>query len=284
MKALDLEAVTAFVVTADLQSFTRAAEVLDMTQSAVSVKVKRLEDALGRRLLERTPRKVRLSSDGSEFMGAARALVEAHRVAVSAFAVTRRRLLIGMCHHTVGSELPWLLRSIGDAEPGLRFEIRVAPSRELLTDFDTGALDVAIVLRHDSRRKDGKVILREKFTWIGSSDFVHHPGEPLRIATQPEPCSVRAMAVKALDLAGVSWTESFIGGGVNTIGAAVSAGLAVAAMGRRVAPAGTLDLSTRLGLPPLPARDLVMYTHVRDPQAKAVLHALGTAMKSKIHL
>ena len=56
MKSLDVEAVQAFVLAADLQSFTRAAEALDTTQSAVSLKIKRLEDQLGRRLLERTRR------------------------------------------------------------------------------------------------------------------------------------------------------------------------------------------------------------------------------------
>lgn len=60
MKALDIEAVQAFVRVADLKSFTRAAEAMDSAQSAVSLKIKRLEEVLGRRLLERTPRSVRL--------------------------------------------------------------------------------------------------------------------------------------------------------------------------------------------------------------------------------
>ena len=70
MKTLDIEAVQAFVLTADFKSFTRAAEALDTTQSAVSLKIKRLEVGLGRRLLERTPRLVRLSADGSAFLEA----------------------------------------------------------------------------------------------------------------------------------------------------------------------------------------------------------------------
>ena len=77
MKALDIEAVQAFVLTADLKSFTRAAEALDTTQSAVSLKIKRLEDGLGRRLLDRTPRLVRLSADGDAFLEAARRLIDA---------------------------------------------------------------------------------------------------------------------------------------------------------------------------------------------------------------
>lgn len=68
MKTLDIEAVQAFVLTADLKSFTRAAEAMDTTQSAVSLKIKRLEDELGRRLLDRTSRLVRLSADGDAFL------------------------------------------------------------------------------------------------------------------------------------------------------------------------------------------------------------------------
>src|ERR1700727_4062954 len=96
MKTLDVEAVQAFVLTADLNSFTRAAEALDTTQSAVSLKIKRLEDGLGRRLLERTPRRVRLSAEGTAFLGAARHLVAAHQSAVGAFAVEQRRLIVGI--------------------------------------------------------------------------------------------------------------------------------------------------------------------------------------------
>ncbi len=99
MKALDLEAVQAFVFAADLRSFTRAAEAMNTTQSAVSLKIKRLEDGLGRRLLERTPRHVQLSVDGSAFLGAARALIVAHRSALGCFAIEQRRLVIGVSHH-----------------------------------------------------------------------------------------------------------------------------------------------------------------------------------------
>ena len=70
-KALDLDAVKAFVFIADLQSFTRAAQTLATTQSALSLKLRRLEEQLGRRLLERTPRQVRLSAEGSLFLQAA---------------------------------------------------------------------------------------------------------------------------------------------------------------------------------------------------------------------
>src|SRR6201985_1325930 len=98
MKTLDIEAVQAFVLTADLKSFTRAAEAMDTTQSAVSLKIKRLEDELGRRLLDRTPRLVRLSADGDAFLAPARSLVAAHHGAVDSFN-PQRRPLVGRRRH-----------------------------------------------------------------------------------------------------------------------------------------------------------------------------------------
>jgi DNA-binding transcriptional LysR family regulator len=280
MKALDVEAVQAFVLVADLKSFTRAAEAMETTQSMVSLKIRRLEGGLGRRLLERTPRLVRLSADGSTFLGPARALVAAHQGAVGSFGLVQRRLVVGISHHLVGAELPILLKRLNNAEPGLMLEMRVAMSREILDDFDRGALDAAIILRHDNRRRDGEVILEEAFGWMAAPDFEHRPGEPLRLATQAEPCSVRGMALAALNEAGIPWTEVFVGGGIPTIGAAVSAGLAVAALGRRVAPMGTVDVGSRLGLPPLPSRDVILHSTLTDGQARNSLRTLTAAIRS----
>jgi DNA-binding transcriptional LysR family regulator len=280
MRSLDIEAVQAFVLTADLRSFTRAAEAMDCTQSAVSLKIKRLEDGLGRRLLERTPRMVRLSADGSAFLEPARNLVAAHQGAVGSFGLARRRLVVGISHHVVGAELPLLLKRTSAAEPGLVLEMRVATSREVIEEFDRGVIDAAIVLRHDNRRKGGEIILEEQFAWMAAPDFVHHAGEPLRLAAQAAPCSVRSLAIDALNAAGIAWTEVFVGGGIATTGAAVLAGLAVAALGRRVAPLGTIDVGPRFALPPLPTRDVVLHVNARDRQAKNSLKTLAAAIRA----
>ena len=280
MKTLDVEAVQAFVLTADLRSFTRAAEAMDTTQSTVSLKIKRLEQGLGRRLLERTPRLVRLSADGSAFLGPARSLVAAHHGAVGSFATKQRRLVVGISHHIVGTELPLLLKRMNSADPGLVLEMRVMTSREVLDEFECGAIDAAIVLSHDNRRRDGETILEEAFGWMAAPDFEHRPGEPLRLATQAEPCSVRNMAIDALTAAGIVWTEVFVGGGVATTGAAVSAGLAAAALGRRVAPPGAIDVGAKFGLPPLPSREVVLHSNVTDLKIKASLKVLTATIRA----
>lgn len=279
MKTLDLEAVQAFVLTTDLKSFTRAAELLGTTQSAVSLKIKRLEAALGRRLLERTPRQVKLSADGVAFESAARGLLAAHEQALGAFGRQPRRLVVALSHHLVGGELPWLLRRLHEAAPALVWDVRVVSSREALLALYAGEVEAALVLGHDASRDGGEVVLHEAFGWMALPGFDWAAGEPLRLATQAEPCNVRSMAVAALDEAGVAWREVFVGGGIMTLGAAVLAGLAVAALGRRVAPAGSHDAGPRLGLPALPSREVQLHSQVRDAAGREGLRALCAAIR-----
>src|SRR5438093_1153770 len=83
MSTLDIDTVEAFLLVAELQSFTRAAEALGTTQAAVSMKLQRLESVVGKRLVERSPRAVALTAAGAAFLPHARALIEAHDRALS---------------------------------------------------------------------------------------------------------------------------------------------------------------------------------------------------------
>ena len=157
-----------------------------------------------------------------------------------------------------------ILKRMGEQDPALVVEIRVAGSEDVLRDFDDGGLDAAIVLRHDTARRDGEVLMKERFGWFAALDWSTRPGEPMRIATQSATCGLRAVSVRALDAAGIAWTEVFVGGGVATIGAAVAAGLAVAALTRRCAPSGTVDVGARLSLPALPPTDVVLHSRVSE--------------------
>ncbi|WP_298724486.1 LysR family transcriptional regulator [uncultured Ferrovibrio sp.] len=280
MRALDIQAVQAFVLVADLASFTRAAEAMEATQSAVSLKIKKLEDDLGRRLFERTPRRVRLTAAGQLFLDRARQLIDAHGSALEAFATERRRLAVGISDHAVGAELPQVLQRVKRADPGLVLEMHVGSSRDLLAAFDNGALDAVIAMGQEAGRRGGEVLRTETFGWMAAPDFVVRPGDPLPLAAHSESCGMRSMGVTALDAAGIAWTEVFVGGGVGTIAAAVSAGLAVAVLSRRVAPPGLIDIGPALGLPALPTRDLVLYASLADPAARQSVKTLAAAIRA----
>lgn len=280
-RPLDLGAVDAFVRIAELGSFTLAAQAMRTTQAAVSLKLKRLEDRLGCRLVERTPRYVALSARGEAFLEHARELLAAHERALSVLASARRRLTIGISDHVAGPELPALIARMNVQDPQLLIEIRIGSSGDLLQSFDRRELDAAIVRLH-AGRSDGKLLAEEQFGWFAAPGWQHRSGEPLPLATMTEGCGVRALAVQRLEASGVPWTEVFVGGGVAAVAAAVMAGLGVAALAPRMLPFGAVDVGERLGLPELPRLPVLLHTRVRHSRSRDALSALSAAFRRAV--
>jgi DNA-binding transcriptional LysR family regulator len=277
VRALDLDTVQAFVLVADLASFTRAAEATGTTQSAVSLKLKKLEQRLGRRLIERTPRLVRLSGDGAAFLDRARDLLAAHERALGGD-TAHQRLSLGISEHAAGPELAQLIARINAYDASLRLDVRIGFSRALLDDFDTGAID-AVLVRREAGRRDGEKLLQDRFGWFASPAYRQGKGEPLRLATLAPPCGVHALASRALDAAKIKWVEAFVGGGIAAVAAAVTAGLGVAPLAARLAPAGSVDIGAT-SLPKLPRSDVMLHSRVSDPRLAGAVRTLAAAFKS----
>src|SRR5260370_15558794 len=102
MSTLDIDTVQAFLLVAELQSFTRAAEALGTTQAAVSMKLQRLEAVVGKRLVERSPRAITLTADGTAFLPHARALLTAHDLALSVERPATQQLALGISGDPTG--------------------------------------------------------------------------------------------------------------------------------------------------------------------------------------
>ncbi|MFC4278869.1 LysR substrate-binding domain-containing protein [Achromobacter aloeverae] len=279
--SLDIDAVRAFVRIAEFGSFTLAADSVHTTQSAVSLKLKRLEKRLGVRLVERTPRHVQLSAHGVAFLEHARGLLEAHDRALTVCGNARQRLALGISDHVAGPELPALIARMNAQDAQLLIDIRIATSGDLLQRFDRRELDAAIV-RLDTGRDDGELVTEEPLAWFAASGWQHRAGEPLPLATMAEPCGVRALAEQTLDAAGVPWKEVFVGGGVAAVAAAVMAGLGVAALAPRMLPFGAENVGRRLGLPELPRLPVLLHTRIRAGRPRNALDALAAAFRSVV--
>lgn len=278
MPALDIPTVQAFLLVAELQSFTRAAEALGTTQAAVSMKLQRLEAALERRLVERSPRAVRLTAEGVAFLPAARALIEAHDRALSGERPPTQQLSLGISDHACGPELVPMLERLHAVSSNLSLSVKIGFSRDLLDGYDRGELDAVIAL--EGSRRGGEKLADNAFGWFAATRFAWRRGEPLPLAVLAPPCGVRAIALRALDKAGIGWSEAFVGGGVTAVVAATLAGLAVAPLARRIAPAGLIDIGPAHGLPRLGASKVMLHSRVSDAARRAALRTLAATFRS----
>jgi DNA-binding transcriptional LysR family regulator len=278
---LDIATVQAFLLVADLQSFTRAAEALGTTQAAVSLKLQRLETLLGRRLIERSPRAVGLTADGAAFLVRARALMEAHDRALAGETSAAQLLSLGISDHAAGPELVPLLERLHAMSSQLILAVTIGFSREMQDAYDAGRLD-AVIVRQEGSRRGGEKLTEDEFGWFASRRFTLRRGDALPLATLVPPCGVRAIAVRALDKAGLPWRERFVGGGVTAVVAAALAGLAVAPLARRIAPAGLIDIGPAHKLPKLGSSKVMLHSKVSDPGKLAALRAVAATFRSVV--
>jgi len=278
---LDLESVRLFLLVSEFGNITRAAEAAGTVQPAVSARLKALEARLGRRLLERTPRFVRLTAEGAAFLPRARALLAAHEEALRPPGAAAVRVALGLSDHAVGIGLPALLRRLRAAlPPHAALELRGGLSLPLREAFEAGSLDAA-VLRREAGGADGEVLGEDPLGWRGDPGFVPPAGAPLPLALLAPPCGVRAAAERALGAAGLPWREAVRGAGCAVILAGAAAGLGLAPMGR-VAAGGAPDLGPALGLPPLPRSEIVLLGRAASPEAAAAIRALAAGMRAAL--
>ncbi|MBM7483244.1 DNA-binding transcriptional LysR family regulator [Bradyrhizobium sp. USDA 3686] len=276
---LDIATVQAFLLVADLQSFTRTAEALGTTQAAVSLKLQRLETLLGKRLVERSPRAVRLTADGATFLERARALIAAHDRALLGEASVAQSLSLGISDHAAGPELVPLLERLHAMSSNLTLAVIIGFSREMQEAYDAGRLD-AVIVRQEGSRRGGETLAEDEFGWFASRRFTVLKGQPLPLATLAPACGVRAIAVRALDKAGLKWRERFVGGGVTAVVAAALAGLAIAPLARRIAPVGLVDVGPAHKLPKLGSSKVMLHSKVSDPAKLAALRAVAATFRS----
>jgi DNA-binding transcriptional LysR family regulator len=279
MTVLDISTVQAFLLVAELQSFTRAAEALGTTQAAVSMKLQRLEAVVRKRLVERSPRAVKLTAEGAAFLDRARALMQAHDHALSGELPVGQQLSLGISDHVAGAELVPLLERLHAVSSQLTLGVTIGFSRDLLDAYDSGELD-AVIVRREAGRRGGEKLAEDEFGWFASPRLKWRRGERLPLATLAPPCGVRAIAVRALERAGVEWSEVFVGGGVTAVVAATLAGLAVAPLARRIAPPGAVDIGSTHGLPRIGTSKVMLHSKVGDPAKLAALRTLAATFRS----
>ena len=190
---LDIATVQAFLLVADLQSFTRAAEALGTTQAAVSLKLQRLETLLEKRLVERSPRAVRLTGDGAAFLDRARALMEAHDRALSG-GHRPRRFCSGWAFPIMPPALNWSRCWNGCTRCPRSSASRstIGFSREILEAYDGGRFDAVIVRREGSRR-GGEKLARGRVRLV-RIQALHAGGPRIPAACHPGPALRRSGA------------------------------------------------------------------------------------------
>lgn len=265
---LELDLLRAFVAVAETGGFTAAAEVVGRSQSAVSQKILKLEELLGRRVFERTSRSLALTREGETLLEMARRILDLNDQAVRALLEpTVGSLRLGVSEDFMPNLLPGMLARFQRLYPGLHLELRTANSCELLAAYDAGRLDV-VIAKQDGPAQRGRVIWREQLVWMASVDYQPDFERPAPLVLLPPPCTYREVMIQALDAVGRPWFAACTASSLTGIRAAVAGGLGVTVLGRSFIGPDMQALRAPDHWPALPMTEVVL---VGEERAEADL-------------
>ncbi len=229
---LDLDHLRTFVAIVDAGSFTRAAEDVFKTQSAVSMQMRRLEDRLGATLFERTGRTIRITDDGSRLLAYARRMLALSQETLSAFdeEAMQGHVRIGLPDDYAERFLPEILARFSRSNPLVELQIACEPSSNLAEHIDKGRLDVALVSDCFPGATLTEVVRREPLHFVTSASHDIHNETVVPLALGRLDCVWRTEGCAALDRIGRRYKVLFTSWSAQIVTSAVLSGLAVSVL------------------------------------------------------
>jgi len=193
---LPTELLRSFAAIVDAGSMLRATERVFVTQSALSLQMKRLEDLVQTPLFRRDGRRLILTPAGQSMLGHAREILAANDRAVSALTgdVLAGPARVGFVQDFAETLLGGVLARFAQLNPETQLQVRVGGSAELLDMMHSDAMDVLLCMgAHD----DPAAVRTMPMTWLGNPDLAHQDIVPLAVLERP--CRFRDAALAALD-------------------------------------------------------------------------------------
>jgi len=194
---LDLDQLRTFVAICDAGSFTRAAESVFKTQSAVSMQMRRLEERIGKPIFGRDGRSAKLTEEGERLLGYARRMVRLSDETVAAFDDDELsgRVRLGTPDDYADRFLPEILARFSRSNPRVEVTVVCDPTVQLIECVRSGALDLAIVTNHEAT-PTAEVVRQEPLLWVVSNQHQIEEDEVLPLALGRDTCCWRKSAAR----------------------------------------------------------------------------------------
>ncbi|MGH7098424.1 MAG: LysR substrate-binding domain-containing protein [Stellaceae bacterium] len=267
---LDVDQLRTFIAIAETGSFTKAAEVVHKTQSAVSMQMKRLEERIERPIFARDGRASKLTEDGSRLLDYARRLVKLNVETVAAFSDTALsgRVRLGVPDDYADRYLPEIMARFSRAYPSVELTVICEPTDDLLERIDANEVDLAIITNCDSKRAS-ETFRRERLLWVTSNRHSTHMEERLPLALGRPSCNWRHTAIERLESIGRLYRVLYSSSNAGAVAAAVLAGLAVSVLPESGLRPGMRVLTANEGFPELPSCRIGLARSAHDSSALA---------------
>ena len=258
---LDIDMLRCFMEVAQTGSFTKAGNNIGLTQSGVSVKIRRLEERLSSQIFYRTGKSLSLTLEGEILLDYAGRILSVHNEAVSRLTKPKAsgKLRVGLIDYFLPELLPNLLSKFRKQYPNIHLEVRTDVGINLIPLFEKGELDL-VVTGKDAYKGSCRVLIQEPLIWVIGKDTEVSLQDVLHIVLLPSPCVFRKIATDGLEKANRKWEVLYTGSSIANIQAAVQAGMGLSILPMGALKEGLRKAPSHMELPELPMYSIVLIT------------------------
>jgi DNA-binding transcriptional LysR family regulator len=279
---LDVESLRTLLAVLDHGGMTAAAKHLDLSQSAVSWKIKRLEERAGKPLLIRDGHSLRPSTEARALIDDARTIVEVHDRAVNRLRMSELSGTVRLASDTEirTDQLALVLGRFKRTHPAVSIEFQVGSTERLHELLNAGDIDVGLIqVDDDAVRTDDVILWSDQLVWAVCCETPYEDGS-VPLITFGESCFYRPLSEPMLKLNQIDYNIAFSGTSALGVQSAVAAGLGVAVLGSRSLGEDIVEWERGRALGKLPCVNQVVRSSAGDldDAAQALVDAITTEL------
>jgi len=264
-----------FVAVCETGSFTRAGERVFLSQSTVSQQVRKLEEVLGKALLERTSHQVQLTEEGERLLHYARRIIALNGEAHDALSNQWRDGIVRLgVPEDFAAATTGLLAEFSRMHPQLRLDVTSGLSHELRNAWQREELDIILIKQIKGNKPNAS--RPEPMLWLDSADFPVFERDPLPLVLFPLNGLYRETICQSLDSMGRSWCISYSSASLAALVAASAAGLGITLLPASCRLPEHRILGRESGLPSIDNIELALFYR---PNATAAQLALAEKLR-----
>lgn len=264
---MDTVTLQCFLAAAETGSFSKAAERVGRTQSAISQQIAKLENMLGKILIVRG-KTFSLTPEGEIFLGYARQIYTLHHQALARFKEpeVEGEVRFGLPENFASVFLSEVLAEFSRIHPQILLNIECDLTLNLFDRFKKNEFDLVLVKMNSPENfPNGLDVWTEPLKWVGDNNLINIR-KPLPLVLSPKPCVYRAAAIKALENHGLAWRLVFSSPSYAGTIAAVRAGIGITVMPLTMIP-NDLQVINNNHLPNLENTHVSLIKHRADNPA-----------------
>ena len=272
MKNLPMDLLRAFVSVAQLNSFTKAGEILGRSQPAMSLQIQRLEELVDEPLLSRIGKNLELTEAGESLYDYANQILTLNDLAISQLSKSSisGKIRLGIPSEFATVLLPKIVSRFAKAYPNVTLEVNCELSKQLLSKEGKASHDLILALEDKPSAIGSNLVKTDDLVWVASADHNAQKVSTVPLIAAAKGCIYRHRAIRVLDKSQQPWQIVYTNPDLTGIQYAIQEGLGVTVLAKSTVPTNLKILSPSARFPDLGKVGISLICSSRNKKNEAV--------------